>query len=63
MKTPDFAKIFLTVVLAPTAAFIGVYGSIHEDGSQVVLGVAIMTFLGLIWGPPDKSGGGGTHAK
>ena len=63
MKSSDIVKIFMTVILAPTAAFVAVFGSTHHDGSQVTLGIAIITFLGLLWGPPDKHGGGGTHAR
>jgi hypothetical protein len=65
VKSRDIVLIFLTVILAPTAAFIGIYGSTHHDGGQTALGVAIITFLGLIWGKPGSGSGGsgGTHAR
>lgn len=62
MKPTDLVKIFLTITFAPTAAFVAIYGSLHQDGSQVTLGIAMMTLLGVLWGPPN-SGGGGTHVR
>lgn len=63
MNPKDFAKIFTTVILAPTAAYIAINGSNHGDGSQVTVAIAIMTLLGAIWGPPGSGkSGGGSHA-
>ncbi len=66
MKNPkELAKLIITAFLTPTACFIGVVGASKSDGSQVVLGVAIVTALGYMWGfptkenPPEK---GGSHA-
>lgn len=64
MSAKDVAKIFITVILAPTAAYIAINGSNNGDGSQVTVAIAIMTLLGAIWGPPGSNSrpGGGSHA-
>lgn len=62
MKMPDI-RVFISVIMAPTAAFIAINGSAHQDGSQVTLGIAIITMLGILWGPPGGKGGGGNHAR
>lgn len=64
MSPKDLAKIFITVCVAPSAGFIAIYGSTHQDGSQVALGVAMMSLLGVLWGPPGSGGDDkGKHAR
>lgn len=69
MKNPkELAKLIITAFFAPTACFVAVIGSIKGDGSQVILGVAMVTMLGAIWGIPVKdkldppAPKGGSHA-
>lgn len=66
-NTGELAKLIITAFFAPTACFVAILGSIKGDGSQVVLGVAMVTALGGIWGFPtkkddDPKGKGGSHA-
>lgn len=67
MKNPkELAKLIITAFFAPTACAVALIGSIKGDGSQVVLGVAMVTLLGGIWGIPVKDKTeppkGGSHA-
>lgn len=69
MKNPkELAKLIMTAFFAPTACIVAVIGSLKGDGSQVILGVAMVTLLGGIWGIPTKTppesgnGKGGSHA-
>lgn len=67
MRNPkELAKLIITAFFAPTASFVAIVGAYKGDGSQVVLGVAMVTALGTMWGIPTKGGddgkGGGSHA-
>jgi hypothetical protein len=66
-NSKELAKLIITACFAPTASFVAIIGAYKGDGSQVVLGVAMVTALGTMWGIPTKgggndSGGGGSHA-